>query len=101
MMYPFLTLDDSTEIVHSQTLQDGNVKVYIEKPDEKGGFHHATCFLPEYRWIDIFGFSDTDIQKYQKIIESTAHTLCRRRRLGKCRKFLRLVPIGSFPGERK
>lgn len=37
MMYPFLTLDDSTEIVHSQTLQDGNVKVYIEKPDEKDG----------------------------------------------------------------
>ena len=30
MMYPFLTLDDSTEIVHSQTLKSGNVKVYIE-----------------------------------------------------------------------
>ena len=77
MMYPFLTLDDSTEIVHSQTLQDGNVKVYIEKPDEKDGFHHATCFLPEYRWTDIFGFSDTDIQKYPKIIESTAHLIMR------------------------
>ena len=75
MMYPFLTLDDSTEIVHSQTLQDGNVKVYIEKPDEKDGFHRATCVLPEYRWTDIFGFSDTDIQKYQKIIESTAHLI--------------------------
>lgn len=77
MMYPFLTLDDSTEIVHSQTLEDGNVKVYIEKPDEKDGFHHATCFLPEYRWTDIFGFSDTDIQKYQKIIVSTAHLIMR------------------------
>ena len=77
MMYPFLTLDDSTEIVHSQTLQDGNVKVYIEKPDEKDGFHHATCFLPEYRWTDIFGFSDTDIQEYQKIVESTAHLIMR------------------------
>ena len=64
MMYPFLTLDDSTEIVHSQTLENGNVKVYIEKPDEKDGFHHATCFLPEYRWTDVVGFSDTDIQKY-------------------------------------
>ena len=69
MMYPFLTLDDGTEIVHSQTLEDGNVKVYIEKPDEKDGFHHATCFLPEYRWTDIFGFSGMDIQKYQEIIE--------------------------------
>ena len=77
MMYPFLTLDDSTEIVHSQTLENGNVKVYIEKPDEKDGFHHATCFLPEYQWTDIIGFSDTDIQKYQQIIESTAHLIMR------------------------
>ena len=36
MMYPFLTLDDQTEIVHSKLLEDGSVKVYIEKPDEKG-----------------------------------------------------------------
>ena len=77
MMYPFLTLDDSTEIVHSQTLENGNVKVYIEKPDKKDGFHHATCFLPEYRWTDIFGFSDTDIQEYQQIIESTVHLIMR------------------------
>ena len=68
-MYPFLTLDDGTEIVYSQTLEDGSVKVYIEKPDEKDGFHHATCFLPEYRWTDILGFSGMDIQKYRKIIE--------------------------------
>ena len=45
-MYPFLTLDDETEIVHSQMLPDGKVKVYIEKPDEKDCFHHATCYLP-------------------------------------------------------
>ena len=31
MMYPFLTLDDQTEIVHSQLLDDGSVKVYVEK----------------------------------------------------------------------
>ena len=30
MMYPFLTLDDQTEIVHSQLLDDGSVKVYVE-----------------------------------------------------------------------
>ena len=46
MMYPFLTLDDQTEIVHSQLLDDGSVKVYVEKPDEKGGFHSASCYLP-------------------------------------------------------
>ena len=77
MMYPFLALDDGTEIVHSQTQEDGSVKVYMEKPDEKDGFHYAACILPGYRWTDIFGFSNADIQKYQEIIESTAHLIMR------------------------
>ena len=38
MMYPFMTLNDETEIVHSEMLKDGKVKVYIEKPDEKDCF---------------------------------------------------------------
>lgn len=75
MMYPFLQLDDQTEIVHSQMLPAGEVKVYIEKPDEKDGFHHATCFLPAYRWEDIAGFSKEEIAKYQEILESTAHLI--------------------------
>ena len=53
MMYPFLTLDDGTEIVHSETKQDGRVKVYVEKPDEKLCFRNATCWLPGYEWEDI------------------------------------------------
>jgi len=47
-MYPFLQLDDQTEIVHSKLLtnETGNyVKVYIEKPID-GGFYHATCYRP-------------------------------------------------------
>lgn len=75
MMYPFLTLADRTEIVHSQTLENGSVKVYMEKPDEKDGFHYATCFLPEYRWENVFGFSDAEIQKYQEIIASSEHRI--------------------------
>ena len=31
MMYPFMTLDDNTEVVHSEMLPDGRVKVYFEK----------------------------------------------------------------------
>lgn len=34
MMYPFMTLEDNTEIVHSEQLENGEVKVYIETPDE-------------------------------------------------------------------
>ena len=35
MMYPFMTLDEDTEITHSEMLSDGRVKVYIEQADEK------------------------------------------------------------------
>lgn len=77
MMYPFMTLDDGTEIVHSETLEDGRVKVYIEKPDEKDCFHHATCMLPEYRWEDVYGFSEQEMERYRDVIESTAHLILR------------------------
>lgn len=75
MMYPFLTLDDGTEIVHSEMLPDGTVKVYIEKPDENDCFHSAYCILPDYRWEKIDGFSKSDIDRYQSVIESTAHLI--------------------------
>ena len=77
MMYPFLTLDDNTEIVHSEMLADGRVKVYMEKPDEKDGFHSAICYLPGYEWQDISGFTQEEIDRYHKIIESTAHLILR------------------------
>ena len=38
MMYPFMTLNDDTEITHSEMKADGKVKVYIETPDEFGDF---------------------------------------------------------------
>lgn len=70
-----LQIDGDTEIVHSDTLPNGEVKVYIEKPDAKDGFHHASCFLPAYRWEDICGFTPEEIARYQEVIESTAHLI--------------------------
>lgn len=67
--------NDDTEIVHSEMKPDGRVKVYIERPDEKYGFRHATCWLPDYTWEDIYQFSDEEINRLQKIIESTAHLI--------------------------
>lgn len=75
MMYPFLTLDDNTEIVHSERLQDGRVKVYVEKPDAKDCFHHMTCYLPDYQLEDVFGFHDDEVERYLEIIRSVAHLI--------------------------
>ncbi len=75
MMYPFMTLDDKTEIVHSELMENGVVKVYIEKPDEKDGFHNAYCYLPSYEWKNINGFREDEIARYQEVIESVAHLI--------------------------
>lgn len=75
MMYPFLTLDDETEITHSEMLNNGTVKVYLEKPDEKNCFPQVTCYLPDYRWEENVGFSETDMDRYREVIESTVHLI--------------------------
>ncbi len=74
-MYPFLTLDDGTEIVHSEMYPDGQVKVYMEKPDAKDCFHYATCWLPGYVWQDVYGFSQAEVDRCREIIQSTAHLI--------------------------
>jgi len=75
MMYPFMTLDDQTEIVHSEMLEDNRVKVYLEQPNAQDCFHYAACYLPGYEWTDVFGFTQDDIARYQEVIESTAYLI--------------------------
>jgi len=75
MMYPFMTLPDETEIVHSEMKEDGHVTVYIETPDEKDGFHHVRCDLPEYRWYDRYGYTDEEMEYYRELIASVAHLI--------------------------
>ena len=77
MMYPFLILEDHTEIVHSEQLENGEVKVYVETPDEKDGFHNLTCYLPSYR-LEVNGYSEEEANYYLDIIRSTAHRISER-----------------------
>ena len=75
MMYPYMTLADETEIVHSEIREDGTVKVYIETPDENDGFHNMTCYLPNYEIKEVNGYSDKQVEEFMEIIKSTAHLI--------------------------
>jgi len=75
MMYPFMTLNDDTEITHSEMKSDGRVKVYIETPDLKDGFHNAVCWLPEYQWENIHGYSEREMLYFKKLIRNNAHLI--------------------------
>ena len=75
MVYPFMTLNDDTEIVHSEMQPDGRVKVSIETPDEKLCFKHATCWLPQKKWVDIYGYTDSELDYLKELVESEAHLI--------------------------
>ena len=64
MIYPFMTLEDDTEITHTEMLPDGRVKVYVETPDAKDCFHSMVCYLPEYKVENIEGYSEAEVNKY-------------------------------------
>lgn len=75
MMYPFMTIDNDTEVVHSERYEDGRVKVYIETPDEKDGFHNAVCWLPDYKWENVSGYSEEEIERFKRYVQNNAHLI--------------------------
>ena len=76
MLYPFMTLDDNMQIVHSEILPDGQVRVCVEQPVPRG-FNSATCMLPSYSWTEVEGFEKPAIDRLQAIIADSAHLIIR------------------------
>ena len=75
MMYPFLTLDDNTEIVHSEMRPDGTVKVYLERPRCRTGVPPCHLLSAQLHLGGRGGFTQVEINRYQEVIESTAHLI--------------------------
>ena len=78
MMYPYMTLPDMTEITHSEMKSDGRVQVYIETPDAEDGFHHAICWLPDYEWSEINGYSEKEMAFYRSFVQNNAKQMVAR-----------------------
>lgn len=79
MIYPYMTLADETEIVHTQILyEDGmqKIEVHFERPTENG-FNTARCCLPTYDWIIRDGFTDEEIQFFKEFLKYNAHLIYR------------------------
>ncbi len=77
MMYPYMTLSDGTEIVHSHLITEKNppeIEVNFECPVD-GGFKSARCVLPSYTWINNEGYSKEEIDFFTNFLEHNAHLL--------------------------
>lgn len=71
MRYPFVTLNDETEITFTNVLDDGSVNVWIETPCEEG-FHDISCDLPAFKWSENHGYSEKEVVYLKNWIETTA-----------------------------
>lgn len=80
MMYPYMTFEDGTEVVHSQLIQDGEtekVLVHFERPTDQG-FDSARCELPSYVWTNWEGeFSADDKASFEVFLRNNAHLIYR------------------------
>lgn len=72
MLYPFIKLQDDTEIGHSEMHEDKTVDVVIKKKDKKRGLFKAICRLPEYKWDNVVGFNDKELERFQKLVEANS-----------------------------
>ncbi len=73
MLYSFVELPDKTIISHSEILnKDGReqVKVYMETPDAKLCFKHATCYLPDENWEEVYGYTEKEINYLKEFVSS-------------------------------
>ena len=74
-MYPYMTLNDDTEITNSEMRENGQVKVYIETPEERDGYHNVLCWLPEYKWEKNNGYSEAEMAVFRQLIQNNAHAI--------------------------
>lgn len=77
MMYPYMTLADETEIVHSHIIEESGrqkVIVHFERPTVQG-FDSARCELPDYHWLSREGYTDEEIAMFERLMQSNAHLI--------------------------
>ena len=80
MMYPYMTLEDGTEVVHSQLIEDGATSkslVHFERPT-KDGFDSARCKFPSYAWSIWEGsFSEDELAGFERYLEYNTRSFYR------------------------
>ena len=64
MEYPFITLDDGTQISHSEMLADRSVLVYIRRD----ALCRAVYALPAQEWRKAAGFTADELEHIKKVI---------------------------------
>ncbi len=76
MNYGYAVLNDGTQIAYSQILDDGCVRVSVERPVDSG-FDSARCMLPSMEWSNIEGFGYDDMNYLEGFVRRNAPLILR------------------------
>jgi len=77
MLYPYMTIENDLEMLHSHLIQEEDaavVYVQFEKPIEEG-FKTGRCKLPSYEWSRVENFTASELQELEEIIRHHAHLI--------------------------
>ena len=77
MLYPYVTLGDGTEVLHTQIIEEDGiekVEVHFERSFEDG-FVSARFILPTYEVIVRDNVSDEELSFFKELLENNAHLI--------------------------
>lgn len=74
MFYPYCTIKDSIEVVHTPLIENKTM-VHFEEPDAIVGFKILDCIIPGYQISNITGFSQEEINFLVQFCRNNAHLL--------------------------
>ena len=77
--------------------QRAQTQVFFERPDERDGFHDATCYLPDYAWESVSGFSDADMERNGRLLAKNANVVAKEY----ARRRYLYDPSWMFPSEQE
>ena len=75
MFYPYCTIGEDIEVVHTPLDETGHTLVHIEIPDAKYCFKTMDCLIPSYRVSNIVGMTDDEVAYYVEFCRRHAHLL--------------------------
>ena len=76
MLYDYAELNDETRIAHSEVLEDGTIKIGIERPVENG-FDSAWCHMPALEWESVEGFTTEELNRLKRYLINNAPLIWR------------------------
>ena len=71
MMWCYVQFPDETQFAYSEARDDGTAEIAVGRPRD-WGFDTAKCVMPAYRWFEVDGFSQDELDDFESFLRDNA-----------------------------